>query len=293
MHISLPLLLAFLSGVSFAFLGLSYKLAEARGCRSTPFAFAFTATAGLVAGIRSHWETTTWGDPRLWALGIGMGIVLYGGILLMVAANRRGPASITWTILQLAILLPIVLAPWLFHETFHLLDIALIVLFVLTMLAFARDMATGGDMKAEHLLPYLGVLAVVFLDNGIFTLGHKTKYALFGEHNSAALATLFYCTSTVLALGVHLWRERPRTFRPVELSVGLLAGGASSLGILLFLGSMRLPVVVSYPASQGTALLGGVFLTLLFYRERMTPWKITGILLGLAMLVLTALRQSA
>ena len=71
------LLLSILSGVSFAGAGLGYKMAERWQCRSSVFILVFAITGGGFAGIKAFSETTVWLEPKLWILGIAMGLLFY------------------------------------------------------------------------------------------------------------------------------------------------------------------------------------------------------------------------
>jgi hypothetical protein len=110
------LLLSILSGVSFAGAGLGYKMAERRQCRSSVFIFVFAVTGGAFAGMKAFSETTVWLDPKLWALGIAMGLLFDLAIYFIMQANRLGPASVSWTVLNLGLLVPIFLSPFIADE---------------------------------------------------------------------------------------------------------------------------------------------------------------------------------
>ena len=98
---ALPLLYVIIAGCIYAFMGLGYKMVERQGGRSLPFTVAFCGVASLFACVKATSEPTTWADPRLWGLGVGMGVLLIATILVIVQANRLGPASLSWTIVNI------------------------------------------------------------------------------------------------------------------------------------------------------------------------------------------------
>jgi len=289
--ISLPLLMVILAGIALAVLGLSYKMAGARGCRPMPFSAVSLGFATLLAGGRACCETTAWADPRLWLLGGFMGLLLYGTLALVVTVNRLGPASVSWTLLNLSILVPIFLAPLLLHEPFLAVDAGLVVLFILMLLALRRGMQGTADDVQSRSWRFWALLAAVFLMNGSFQFCSKLKDTFFHDGSAAGLAAIFYGSGMLLALLTHGIQTRSRRFTRSEWGVGILAGACSGIGNLLLLNGMSLPVMVAFPVTQGIALLGGVLLTALVYRERFNLPKIIGLLLSLAVLLLAVLRE--
>lgn len=285
------LLFAIFAGIAWAFLGLSYKMADERGCRPLPFTVAFMLVAGMVSAVLLPGEATAWSSPWLWLIGSAVGIVTFVNIALLTRTNALGPASITWTMLNLGLLAPILLAPLLFHEALYLVDLILLALFLLMLIAFARSMATGSEMRTGQ--PGLFTLCVIgiFLLEGLFLLGGKVKFAVFGTGSSAGFTTIFYLVGAALAWIPHRLNRRYSPLRRIEWQVGAFAGVTSSVGCLLFLAAMTLPAIVAFPLTLGISLLGGVLLTVLIYKERLNPLKNAGLGLGFVVLLLATLRE--
>ncbi len=289
--ISFPLLMVILAGVALAFLGVAYKMAGVFGCRPMAFSSVFLLTAAALAGWRACCETTAWAAPRLWALGLSMGALLYATLALVVLVNRLGPASISWTLLNLSVLVPILLAPLVIGDPFLRVDILVVALFVLMILAMRRGIALGHDPIQGSPRVFGLLLAAVFLMNGTFQFGSKLKDTFFPDGSAAGLATLFYGSGLILALGTHAVQTRGLRFTRGEWLAGLMAGACSGIGNLLLLHGMSLPVIVAFPVTLGIALIGGVALTAVFYHERLNTSKVVGWILGLILLVLVVARE--
>ncbi|MHC4886635.1 MAG: hypothetical protein ACYTGH_16280 [Planctomycetota bacterium] len=274
---------AVLAGISFALMGLGYKTAERKHCRSLSFTVAFSLAAVLLAALGTGVESAAWVDPRLWMLSVGIGISLLAAIAALMAANRSGPPSVSWTILNLSILVPIVPAPFLFDEPFTQLDPVILSLFILMLLAFAKGMKAEARKQEDApklTRAYALSLALLFLTNGLFNLGNKAKDALLGGESNGAVALIFYSTCLFIPMLTLLVRRvRPLLTRD-ELRVGAYTGFCSCLGTLFFLRAMAMPAAIVFPVTCGLSLLGGVTLTTLVYREAMNRWKLLGILLG-------------
>ena len=285
------ILLSILSGVSFAGAGLGYKMAERWECRSSVFILVFAITGGAFAGVKAFSETKAWLEPTLWILGIAMGLLFDLAIYFIMQANRLGPASVSWTVLNLGLLVPIFISPFIVDETVLWVDPIIIALFILMLLMFARGMKNTGEVvpgrHKQHILMLLGI----FFAQGLFLLGNKIKYALFNDVNTAGLTFIVYLSGAAAILLVINTTQKRVTFLGSELKAGAITGTCNSLGVILLLSSMSLPSTIVFPLSSSIALLGGVFLTILIYGERLNRMKTAGVMLGLMALFLAVFRE--
>jgi multidrug transporter EmrE-like cation transporter len=286
------ILLSILSGVSFAGAGVGYKTAERSQCRSSVFILVFAITGGAFAGIKAFFETTVWLEPKLWLLGIAMGLLFDLAICFIMQANRLGPASVSWTVLNLGLLVPIFISPLIIEETVLWLDPIIVTLFILMLLMFARGMKNTGEVeKGRHKLHILMLLGI-FLAQGLFLLGNKIKYLLFDDANTAGLTFIVYLSGAAAVLLVIYTTQKRLTFLGSELKAGAITGICNSLGVILLLSAMSLPATIVFPLSASIALLGGVFLTSLIYGERLNRMKMIGVMLGLMALILAVFREN-
>jgi drug/metabolite transporter (DMT)-like permease len=290
---ALAFIFSLAAGCAFAVLGLAYRAATHHACRSLPFTAAFLFSAGVLLLGKSLGEHAAWGDWRFWAIGVTMGLNFFGAVMIFMRANTLGPSSINWTFTNLGLLLPILLAPLLFHEPLLPVDFVVCLLFVGMLIALAIGMRSGDETKPEHLVLYAVFLLLLLSTNGLSLILSKVKYQVFADGSTAALAAIFYLSGAAVALATMTVRERRLAITPVEWRFGLFAGLCSGTGIWLTLASMRLPVAVAFPVNQGTSMLGGILLTALIYRERFNPAKVIGLLLGIVTLLLAGLREPA
>lgn len=281
---------AILAGFFFALMGLGYKIAEQKKCRPVIFSFVFSLTGGVISLIVSFSEITSWNDPGLWMLGISMGIFLTLALLLILEANRIGPASVSWTILNLSLLVPILISPIFFHDPVLFIDPFIVLFFVIMLMLFARGMRNSGPAARSTNKRHIMLLIIVFVANGLFITGNKLKFILFGDANTAGLATIAYFVTASIVLTIALKRNYNPLARPTEIKVGILVGIFSVTGTLFFIKAMSLPATVVYPLAQGISLLGGVVLTTLIYREQLNKLMILGFGVGLLVLMLEAFR---
>jgi hypothetical protein len=267
-------------------------MAERLQCRTPVFIFVFAVTGGTFAGVKSFSETTVWLEPKLWLLGIAMGLLFDLAIYFIMQANRLGPASVSWTVLNLGLLVPIFVSPFIVDEAVLWLDPIIVAMFILMLLMFSRGMKNTGEVeKGRHKLHILMLLGIFFAQ-GFFLLGNKIKYLLFNDANTAALTFIVFLSGATAVLLVIYSTEKRLTFLGSELKAGAITGICNSLGVILLLSAMSLPSTIVFPLSASIALLGGVFLTSLIYGERLNRMKILGVVLGLISLILAVFREN-
>lgn len=157
-----PLVMAILSGVLYAVAALGYKMAERLNCRTSTFIIVFSIAGGVFAIIKSFSETSEWNNPRLWLLGIAMGILFDLAIYFILQSNKNGPASISWTMLQLSLLVPVILSPMLFQERVYWIDPFIIATFVLMRAIFAKSLRKTDDSGQKKTRRYFLYLLGIF-----------------------------------------------------------------------------------------------------------------------------------
>lgn len=286
-----PLMMAVLSGVLYAVAALGYKMAERSNCRTSTFIVVFSIAGGAFAIIKSFSETSKWSDPRLWLLGIAMGILFDLAILFIMRSNKNGPASISWTMLQLSLLVPVFLSPILFRERVLWIDPVIIAVFILMLAFFAQSLRKTDDAGMERSRAYFLYLLGIFFSNGFFLLGNKLKYVLFGDDNKTALTFIVYLVGGLIAWMVSFRGSEKWKIRVAEWKAGTLTGLSNSIGTIFYLAAMSLPATVVFPLSASISLLGGVILTSRVYGEKFDPYKVTAMAMGLIALLLAIFRE--
>ena len=165
-----PLVLAILSGVLYAVAAVGYKMAERLNCRTSTFIVVFSIAGGVFAIIKSFSETSEWKNPPLWLLGIAMGILFDLAIFFILQSNKNGPASISWTILNLSLLVPVILSPMLFQERVYWIDPIIVAAFVLMLAFFAQSLRKADNSDKKKTVRYFLLLLGIFLSQGLFTM---------------------------------------------------------------------------------------------------------------------------
>ena len=218
-----------------------------------------------------------------------MGLLYYAAIVNMVQANRLGPPSLPWAMANLALVVPVVLAAVFLKEKLQLIDGISLLAFGGMLLAFMRGSSRTDEVAAGNREGLVFLLILVFLTNGFLMFGFKLNSFLPVGVNTSALPAIIYGMGS-LAAWLNEYRKPHRKYHLKELYMGGGAGIGMGASIFLLLLAMKLPAVVAFPVIQGISFLGGIFTTALIYREYLNRWKITGIILGLAVILLSVWR---
>jgi uncharacterized membrane protein len=288
---SLPLVSAVASGILYALAGFGYKMAERMNCRTANFIVVFSIAGGVFALVKSFSEASEWSNPQLWFLGIGMGILFDLAIYFIMLSNKAGPASLSWTLLNLSLLVPIALSPLLFQERVLWIDPFIVLTFILMLALFAQSIRKNEETSLRSTGNYFLMLLGIFLSNGFFLLGNRLKHELFGEANTAALTFVVFLVGGLIAWLVTVQGKERNRIGLNEWKAGGLTGLSNSIGTIFYLGAMSFPAAVVFPLNASIALLGGVVLTTSIYGEKFDTYKIGAMGVGTIALLLAIFRE--
>jgi drug/metabolite transporter (DMT)-like permease len=288
--VSLYLVAAVGAGLATAGVSVCLKGAEQHQCRPRAYGLAQLGLAMVLSVVVAVAQGAVWSGVGFWGLGVAAGALMYGTIPIMIAANRVSPPSLVWAMANMGLLLPIAGSALFLHEPLRPLDAVMVSLFAGMLTAFHRGTQAARDVRKEARTASVLLLAAVLVVNGLLMFAFKLNGMCFPGHASARLSVVMYATATLLAL-VQLrgWRALS-DIRASEWRWGSGAGLASGTSILLLLPTMKLPAGLVFPVVQGASLLGGTLLTAWVFRERLNRWKLGGVLLGLAVLVVAVKR---
>ena len=283
--------MAIATGVCNGGVALAGKAAERGRCRPAVYALVTFVVAGAVAYATTLGRGVTWGSGALWCFGLLMGGLYLVAIGAMVLANRHWTPSLVWGTANMGFVMPILLSARLLNEDLRVMDGAIVLGVGLMLAGLAVGGATAGsaaDEASATAWRRWGLLAVVFVANGLLMFGFKLFARVLPEAHPASLIAAIYGCAALLAAG---WAGRGlTTLKRAELACGLGAGAASALAGLAMLGAMSLPAAAAFPVIQGISLLGGVLLCALVFGERLTARKCAALSVGVLALAMTRWR---
>jgi drug/metabolite transporter (DMT)-like permease len=289
MSLSLPLICAVGAGLGNTISAVTVKGAEHHQCRPAKFGIVAMTFACLISLVIALLQAGSWADAKLWILGVILGVFMYTATIIMIHANRLGPPSLPWTMANLGLIVPIVLAAIFFNENLHGKDTVSLLVFGGMLTAFFRGTSTAGDINVQKRSAFIFFLFIIFLLNGLLMFGYKLSHFFPADVNKSALSAIMYGTSALLAVFDEL-RKPKQKFTFSEFAWGIGMGTGSGMAMLLLLIAMKLPATIAFPTIQGVSFLGGICFTGFIFHEKINRWKITGILLGLAVIFLSVWR---
>jgi drug/metabolite transporter (DMT)-like permease len=270
--------------------GVISKQAEQSQCRPGPFALLFMGTVSVESAIMLVFIGGKWGPPQLWLLTVVMGGLYILATRSMISANQSFPPSLVWMLANVALVVPVGLAPLLLRENWHTMDWAIIAAFAALLWTSRRGMEPDRPTAKPRGLNGLPSLMVVFLGNGLLMLGYKLKGVYWPDVGAAPFALLVFGSGFLVGLLLHFRHGYALDIKPAEWKWGMSVGAAAAAANLSLLGAVSLPAVVVFPVIQGIGLGGGVLLMFLLYHERLNAWKVAGFVLAMSILVLALIR---
>ncbi len=284
------ILAAFGSGLANAVMAMASKGAERSRCRLAPYSAVALGTAGATAFGVALAMRAVWSAWALWAFGIVMGALFLSAVASMLKANRDWNPSMVWSTANMAFVAPILLSALTLGEALRWRDGVIAAGLLVMLMGLAEPAsAVSSDLSAPSPGRRRVMLAAVFVTNGLLMFGFKLFGVLLPGVKSSCLVAIMYGSGAVAALALFALQGPFRVSR-AEAGWGLATGTATSAAVLALLPTMQLPAAVAFPTIQGTALVGGVLLCALFFKERLTLRKLGALLCGLAALVLAGMR---
>jgi drug/metabolite transporter (DMT)-like permease len=131
--------------VAFAILGISYKLSDMFGCdKSQANFFLFLFGEGFILA----WVIIGRPAPMTWhsaGFGVALGIAIFLSIVLFRRAVAIGRISISWTIINLALIAPVLASVTVWHEIPGLKHYLGFALTLAAIILLGIDMGRAGE----------------------------------------------------------------------------------------------------------------------------------------------------
>ena len=259
----------------------SYKYAVARGHDVdwvSLVSFVFGALL-LALGLSGSLSTIT-----LPAVGLGIAYGLTGGSaqLTFFRAVRYGDMSVSWTIVQLSALIPVLASILFWREqpsAWQALAIGGMVAAILLM----------GNVELKLVpqpLRWAGWLGLSFLFSGLAAICMKVLQSSPDASAEAAFLLVAYLVSVLLTLPL----VRGRRPGPWDLAIGALRGAAILAANYLLLQSLRsLPGYLVFSVYSAAGVMLNVLLAVLIWHEKPGRWAWVGVLLAVLSIVTLSL----
>ena len=213
-------------------------------------------------------------------------------VVAWLLAVRRGAYMMLDVFLMLGVIVPLLLSEFLFDEKIRLNQWAgLLVLLVAVVIMCSYN----NQIKEKMSLKSLGLLVLCGISNGLTDFSQKLYVKTVADSSAAVFNFYTYIFSALVLLVFYLGAKvTDKTGSSSETDVLRRVGGyVAVMSVCLFLNSYFktmaagiLPSAILYPLSQGASLILSSFMSMLFFKEKLTAKCITGIALSFAGLLI-------
>lgn len=280
----------FLSLAALVLLGTQrffYKVAAERNCSSPLTTAVFMATVTLLSAAAFLLSGDAVGDiPTLLLLAAINSAAFALGTVVNMEALRRLPTAITFPLTRLSILLVIGFSILYFGERPGPWQWLGILLGLAVVVVLAADLGGTAAVRQQRATGLLLVAACV-LCGAVASI--SSKFAAVATSKTAFMA-LSYLLGTIFSLAMAgTWKRdesAPRT--GAVLGIGVLMGLFNFAGFYAFLAALERGPLSLIALITGMHFVIPVALSVLFYREKITPRRWLGI--GLTLLAVLAIQ---
>ncbi|HEX3717240.1 MAG TPA: EamA family transporter [Verrucomicrobiae bacterium] len=291
-------LLLFAGLIAFGMLGIFHKVADHPQCRPKMIAVILFFWGGILTAVY-----TAIANPRglvfprtVLLIGSFGGVVAALALFLFQTGLKYGKISTSWLIINLATCVPILLSIFLFGEKLNLGKITGMALALTAVIMLWWDKRTdlvkaGIDADGNRRLDaakWLPLMMLAFLGQGLATSSQKALVeAKQGDYVWQFYIVLYSCGFLVMlipSIRREAWPNRR------EIATGLIMALCSVIGnVSITMALKNVRGVVAYPISNGGSLTLVVLAGVLFFKERLHPVGIAGVICGISAILVLVL----
>ncbi len=264
----------------------AFKKSYGNRCKHGVYAFsalvtltaaAFFAVCSLVGGYSYDLGVL----PYSAAFGVGYAVSTITGVM----ALATGSVAITSLILSYSLLLPTLYGIVFLGEPLGTLKIVGLLLLVLSL--YLANAPQKGAAKGVS-LRWAILVAISSVGNGVISIVQKQQLEAFSgsyknEFMAVALLIGLLCLLPLVLLDRRHFKESMREGALLGVASGV-SNGVSNL--LIMLATALMPASVFYPVMAGGRTIFTYFLSITFYKERLTALQTAGVAAGVGGLVL-------
>ncbi len=270
--------------------GLAYKFAVTHGCRRFPLIMVERIIIVAALLLASLGVSGFKYDVRVLMLSLFAVVGVISARWTLMRALALGKAGLSYTIWNLAVIVPVIASIFLFKELPTVaqgLGIVLVLAGIVLMreLDQSVDDNTMSEVARSQRRKWFVLILLCFIVEGLFATLFKVIKE-WGLEESRNLFILFFSMwAFLICLGIVIRARQIPTKKEIAFAAwtGLSIGGCGFFAIIAII---QLQGIVYFPTA--TALSIGLLLlaSLLIWRERTTPLQTTGLFVSLAGVVL-------
>ena len=262
-----------------------YKVSAERNCSTAWTAFSFMATVAILSSALFFFRRES--APNL-IYTLIMGVINSSAFLLAtmmhIEALKRLPASIVYSIIRLNVVVVVLFSIIYFQERPTINQIAGIALAVVVIVFLTRQRETE-EFSVSQTKPGLILVFVSLFCGAIASI--SSKFAAM-HANPLAFMTISYLFSTLFAIGL---RNKPQhglvhAKTKEALAIGFSIGIVNFAGYYAFLKALSIGPLSIVISIIGLHFVIAILLSVLIYKEKLTPSIVAGISLTILSVIL-------
>jgi drug/metabolite transporter (DMT)-like permease len=227
-------------------------------------------------------------------LGLSFGSLFILTMLLYMKAMENGPLSYTSLLYSFGIVVPVIFGIFFWREPALPVQIIGLVLLLLTLVISNRQKTASPASVSLRWLLYS--ICAMLGNGGLMTILKAHQMVMPGQQVEEFLV-LAFGFAALLSFLIFFYRNTRKKepvihMRSRRLALVLLAAGLSTaLGNQISVSiSGRMPAIIQFPTMNGGIVILATLYAVIVYRERMTRYSTSGLLIGLTALVMISLR---
>ena len=278
-----------LSIVFYVGAALLYKLASREGRRLVAVNTAVFLGGAMAAIAFGALGTGLVWDWRAVELGAAAGVASVTANITLLLAVRYGKLAISWTIFNLALVIPVLAGVVVWHEELTSYRVTGVLATVVALAFLGADMAGRADSSGREASGNSAMwgflITAAFLAYGLLMTVNKA----FGESGSAGnrfgYLSVYFGAGLVVSMALHVCRKPPTHKPDVLLGAGI--GLCSVVGAFFLLRALaRADAIIVFPSVSAGCVVMVAPLSALLFREKL-GWKAwIGLVFGAAALIL-------
>lgn len=282
-------LFLFVAFISFGMLGIFHKVADHPCCRPKMTAMLLTFWGGVLSIIYTlALDSKGFHFPHnVVLIGSGAGIIAALALFAFQTALKYGKISTSWLIINLASAVPVLMSIFLFKEKVSAAKISgiLLVFTALVMLWWdkkmdlnmAEQVASGSETVKSKWLP---LMILAFLGQGLASSSQKVLVEAKVADYVWQFLIVLYWSGFITILLLSVMREAWPNWR--EIGTALVMAICSVAGNAAMTDAMKtVKGSIAYPVNNANLVMV-VLAGVLFFRERIHPVGIVGIVFGIS-----------
>jgi len=265
-----------------------YKVSAERNCNTAWTTFSFMAVVTLLSGILFILSGESVKDPNfLFIVAVANSISFVLATMSHMEALKRLPGSVVYPVIRLNAVLVVVFSVVFFNERFSGFQIAGIVTAMAVVGLLTRG-ADGGERAPGRARQGAVFVIVSILAGAVASV--SSKFAAMHTSKLAFMA-LAYLLGTCFSLAFRnrLAQGGETGRRKDAVLIGVIMGLINFFGFYAFLKALSLGPLSLVVTITAMHFVIAVLLSVLIYGERLTPYRIAGVMLTIVSVILLRL----